>query len=228
MSKSSNVEDKNLMSQENSDVTQEAILPQDTVHCFPANKKQIILRRLFMGILSIASIAGLIFFLRPETQSLIMVLLLSIILIVFLLVFIQTFLIASYRVAIDYNEKKVVLRYMFRLLKIDFENFDAKDGVPDKAEQMLRQHSVGSGRQYKMYLILDDVYADACYQTTSSDLVSLEDFLKLKEECFNIARVYKAKEKYEELKNTFNADNQTEYQSLIEEALNEPSEEDEK
>lgn len=218
--------DSKILTADNTSDQSDTILPDNKVFCFPANKKQITVRRIVTSILGLASIAGIVFFLIPDTQNYIFSAILLVIFVINLLVFVQTFLIASFRVALDYNEKKVVLRYMFRRLHIDFENFDARDGVPDKAEQMIRQHAVGTERQNRMFLILDDVHADACYQTTSADLASIADFLKLKEEAFKIASVYKAKEKTDALKNSVDEKDQSDYQSLISEVMEESKEPD--
>ena len=76
--------------------------------------------------------------------------------IITVLVFIQSFLIANYRVAVDYNEKRIVLRYRFSLITIPFENFDAHHGAPDKKEEIIAnvQHVVVK------YLVLDDVFEE--------------------------------------------------------------------
>ena len=108
-----------------------------------------------------------------------------------LLVFIQTFLIAKYRVAIDYNNKKIVLRYRYSLIDIPFETFDARDGEPDKAEELLNS-ATNNGTKTE-YLILDNVFDEACYQTSTKDLASKEDFFTLKSESFAIAEAYGAR-----------------------------------
>lgn len=171
------------------------MLPKNTVHCYPANPAQILRRRVISLAVIILCITGIIFFLRPDTQSYAFVAMIGIVLASCILVFIQTFLIAGYRVAVDYNSNEVVLRYMFRKLKIPFAEFDSREGEPDKAQQMMSQAHVGSNKPQRMYLILDNVNDSACYQTSSYDLASIADFLKLKEETSLISKVFGAQEK---------------------------------
>ncbi len=154
-----------------------AELPDSGVHCFPANPKQVLVRRIVTIVLLPILIAGIIC----------------------VPVFIQTFLITKYRVAIDYSNKKVILRYMFRLLPIDFESFDARLGEPDQVERMLVRAKSMVGKNQRMYLILDDINSDACYQTTSDDLASVSDFLTLKEETFLISQKYRANDRKAEI-----------------------------
>lgn len=171
------------------------MLPHNTVHCFPANPTQVLRRRIISSVAVVLCVAGIVFFLQPDTQSYGFVALIGIVLISCLLVFAQTFLIAGYRVAVDYNNNEVVLRYMFRKLKIPFAEFDSREGEPDKAQKMMSQAHIGSSKPQKMYLILDNVNDSACYQTSSYDLASTEDFLKLKEETSLISKVFGAQEK---------------------------------
>ena len=84
---------------------------------------------------------------------------------------------------------------MFRLLQISFDNFDAKLGEPDQVERMLVRAKSMVGKSQRMYLILDDINSDACYQTTSEDLASISDFLTLKEETFLISQKYRAQDR---------------------------------
>lgn len=167
-------------------------LPKDGVHCFAANSKQINTRRIITIPLMIVFIALVCFFLLGKNQSIPLAAIAGIAFIIALLVFIQTFLIAKYRIAVDYNEKKIVLRYRFSLITIPFENFDARDGEPDRAEALLESSGLSGSKEKIYYLVLDNVLDDACYQTTTKDLASREDFFKLKEEVFAIAEAYGA------------------------------------
>jgi len=88
---------------------------------------------------------------------------------------------------------------MFRLLPIDFESFDARLGEPDQVERMLVRAKSMVGKNQRMYLILDDINSDACYQTTSDDLASVSDFLTLKEETFLISQKYRANDRKAEI-----------------------------
>ena len=165
-------------------------LPTEGVHCFPANAKQINSRRIIAAILFVAFTCGAIYCFTKMDTLLIAAIILAVAAIVVLLVFIQTFLIAKYRVAVDYNEKNVVLRFRYSTIKIPFENFDARVGTPDKAEALIDNNLSAGGAQY---LVLDNVYEDACFQTSTRDLASKEDFLKLKDEAFAIADAYGAR-----------------------------------
>lgn len=167
-------------------------LPQEGVHCFAAKGKQITTRRVITLPLMAISIALICLFLLMEEKNIAAAVASAIVFIVSLLVFIQTFLIAKYRIAVDYNEKKIVLRYRYSLITIPFENFDARDGEPDKAEALIDNSALG-GSDKVYYLVLDNVLDDACYQTTTKDLASREDFFKLKEEVFAIADAYGAR-----------------------------------
>lgn len=164
-----------------------AQLPQDGVHCFAANGKQIKQRRIITIPLCIVFLAFAIYLLVTKNYPL--AICSFVVVLVSFLVFIQSFLIANYRVAVDYNEKMIVLRYRFSLITIPFENFDAHNGAPDKKEELLAtvQHEVIK------YLVLDNVFEDACYQTSTKDLASVEDFDKLSAEAFAIAEAYGAK-----------------------------------
>ena len=165
-------------------------LPSEGVHCFPASAKQINSRRIITAILFVAFVCGAIYCFTKMDTLLIPAIILAVGAIVVLLVFIQTFLIAKYRVAVDYNEKNIVLRFRYSTIKIPFENFDARIGTPDKAEALIDNNLSAGGAQY---LVLDNVYEDACFQTSTRDLASKEDFLKLKEEAFAIADAYGAR-----------------------------------
>lgn len=176
-----------------------AELPDSGVHCFPANPKQVLVRRIVTIVLLPILIAGLILLLTQGSGYYVLLPLLIIPIIICVPVFIQTFLITKYRVAIDYSNKKVILRYMFRLLPIDFESFDARLGEPDQVERMLVRAKSMVGKNQRMYLILDDINSDACYQTTSDDLASVSDFLTLKEETFLINQKYRANDRKAEI-----------------------------
>lgn len=167
-------------------------LPKEGVHCFAANGKQITTRRIVTVPLMILSIAMVCFFLLGENSSIPLAIFAGIFFVVSLLVFIQTFLIAKYRIAVDYKEKKIVLRYRYSLITIPFENFDAREGEPDKAESLIDNSALGS-KDKVYYLVLDNVLDDACYQTTTKDLASREDFFKLQTEVFAIAEAYGAR-----------------------------------
>ena len=117
--------------------------------------------------------------------------------IISILVFAQSFLIAKFRVAVDYNEKNVVLRYRYSKIAIPFENFDGRDGTPDQAEALIDKNFK---KDATFYLVLDDVFEDACYQTSSSDLESVDDFKQLREECFAIAEAYGARNSKDKVK----------------------------
>ena len=50
------------------------------------------------------------------------------------------------------------------------------------------------------YLVLDNVFDEACYQTSSKDLASAEDFNQLKEEALAIADAYGARNSEDAIK----------------------------
>ena len=125
----------------------------------------------------------------------------------FILVFCQTFLVAKFRVAVDYNEKNIVLRYRYSKILIPFENFDARDGAPDQAEAMIDKNF---NKAENAYLVLDDVFEDACYQTSIADLESKEDFEKLKADCFAIADAYGARNSKDKVKFYYEKDDEVE------------------
>lgn len=174
---------------ENNDLI--AKLPKEGVHCFPANESQIRTRRIVTVILMIAFIALAVVFLVIANKNYIVAAVGGLGCLISFLVFIQTFLIAKFRVAVDYNEKKLVLRYRFSLIDIPFDSFDAREGEPDKAEEMLN-NAVNKG-SVTQYLVLDNVFDEACYQTSSKDLASKEDFAKLMSEALAIADAYGAR-----------------------------------
>lgn len=164
-----------------------AKLPQEGVHCFAANTKQVKNRRIVTVPLMIIFLALGIYMLVSKSYAIGACSLVAFV--IFLLVFIQSFLIANYRVAVDYNEKRIVLRYRFSLITIPFENFDAHIGAPDRAEEMLASMNHVAVK----YLVLDNVFEDACYQTSTKDLASSSDFDQLMKEAFDIAEAYGAK-----------------------------------
>ena len=170
-----------------------AKLPQEGVHCFAANSKQINVRRIItVPLMAITVVLGF-FFLMSKYSNLIIACASFACFVIAALVFAHTFLIAKYRIAVDYNEKKIILRYRYNLITIPFETFDARDGEPDRAEALLENSQLG-GNEKVYYLVLDNVLDDACYQTTTKDLASKEDFFKLKEETFAIADAYGARD----------------------------------
>ena len=183
------------------DAAKVAALPQEGVHCFAANAKQISTRRIVTVILMVAFLALAIVGLVLSETNYIMIGIGACGLIISLLVFCQTFLIAKYRVAVDYNEKKIVLRYRYSLITIPFENFDARDGDADRAEEMLNN----AGGQVVSYLILDNVFDEACFQTSTKDLASKEDFEQLKSEAFAIADAYGARNSENAIKQMYTA-----------------------
>ena len=174
------------------DQTKVAALPSEGVHCFAASAKQISTRRIVTIILMVAFIGLAVGGCLMSELNVIMLGAGIVGFIVSLLVFLQTFLITKFRVAVDYNEKKIVLRYRFSTIDIPFENFDAREGEPDMAEELLDNSALG-GNEKTYYLVLDNVFEEACFQTSNKDLASNADFFKLKEECLAIADAYGAR-----------------------------------
>jgi len=169
------------------------ILPKDVVHCFPARKSVIAFRRAVTIPLFFIFLAGAVYFLLPDSRSIALAFFAAAGSTVSLLVFIQSFLIASYRVALDYGQKAVTLRYKFQIIRISFSDFDTREGKPDRAESLLSSSSLNRNKKPVRYLILDNVRDSACYQTTSKDLASEEDFNRLKTEAENIRDVFRGK-----------------------------------
>ena len=164
-----------------------AKLPQEGVHCYPGSAKKINRNRIVSAVFCVALAAGTAAcFLLANGNYTLMLFggVCAIGVIVSILVFCQTFLVAKYRVAVDYNEKAVVLRYRYSTISIPFENFDGREGKPDEAQALIDKNFNKGGNEY---LILDDVFQDACYQTSMTDLESAEDFKKLRDDCFAIA-----------------------------------------
>lgn len=185
------------------EISQEELdkLPKDTVHCFPASKSQILKRRIITLIIAALDCAALGYLLAGKTDpGLLLWCVFGAVFAVCLIVFIHTFVIAKYRVAMDYKNKEVALRYMFSKITIPFDSFDARDGEADRAMQILQNSTLGANMQRVNYLVLDNVYEEVCYQTSSKDLASKEDFDLLAKEAKLVASIYKAKEQYDALK----------------------------
>ena len=193
----SEVEEKNL------EISQEELdkLPKDTVHCFPASKTQILRRRIICLVVAVLVCAGVGFLIAGNTDpGPLLWCVFGAIFLVCAVVFVHTFVIAKYRVAMDYQKKEVALRYMFSKITIPFDSFDARDGAADRATQLIANSTIGANMAKVSYLILDNVYEEVCYQTSSKDLATKEDFDLLAKEAKAVAAVYKSKEKYDALK----------------------------
>jgi len=210
-----------------------AKLPQEGVHCYPGSAKKINRNRIISAIFCVALAAGTAAcFILANGNYTLMLLggVCAIGVIVSILVFCQTFLVAKYRVAVDYNEKAVVLRYRYSTISIPFENFDGREGKPDEAQALIDKNFNKGGNEY---LILDDVFQDACYQTSMTDLESAEDFKKLRDDCFAIADAYGARNSKDKVKFYYEKDaddredvDEDEIEKLIEEAKSESSKPD--
>ena len=175
-------------------------LPKEGVHCYPANPSKITRNRVLSVIFFILGVFLVLIGLLKVSDNIIKIALLvvgGLSTIISILVFAQSFLIAKFRVAVDYNEKNVVLRYRYSKIAIPFENFDGRDGTPDQAEALINKNFK---KDATYYLVLDDVFEDACYQTSSSDLESVDDFKQLREECFAIAEAYGARNSKDKVK----------------------------
>ncbi len=199
-------------------------LPKEGVHCYPANPSKITRNRVLSVIFCILGIFLALIGLLKVSDNIIKIGLLvvgCISTIISILVFAQSFLIAKFRVAVDYNEKNVVLRYRYSKIAIPFENFDGRDGSPDQAEAIIDKNFK---KDATFYLVLDDVFEYACYQTSSSDLESVDDFKQLREECFAIAEAYGARNSKDKVKFYYEKDNEgkdtgsTDLDALVEEA----------
>ena len=199
-------------------------LPKEGVHCYPANPSKITRNRVLSVIFCILGIFLALIGLLKVSDNIIKIGLLvvgCISTIISILVFAQSFLVAKFRVAVDYNEKNVVLRYRYSKIAIPFENFDGRDGSPDQAEAIIDKNFK---KDATFYLVLDDVFEDACYQTSSSDLESVDDFKQLREECFAIAEAYGARNSKDKVKFYYEKDNEgkdtgsTDLDALVEEA----------
>ena len=198
-------------------------LPKEGVHCYPANPSKITRNRAVSVIFFVIGIFLLCYGLLMVSDNIIKLALVvvgSLSTIISILVFAQSFLIAKFRVAVDYNEKNVVLRYRYSKISIPFENFDGRDGTPDQAEAIIDKNFK---KDATLYLVLDDVFEDACYQTSSSDLESLDDFKQLREDCFAIVEAYGARNSKDKVKFYYEKDEtekdtgSTDLDALIEE-----------
>ncbi|MCR4776821.1 MAG: hypothetical protein K5869_10650 [Saccharofermentans sp.] len=177
-----------------------AKLPKDGVHCYAGNPGKIMRNRVVSIIFLLLSAALAVFGFLNAKNGVVMIALggVGVVLAVcFILVFCQTFLVSKFRVAVDYNEKNIVLRYRYSKILIPFENFDARDGAPDQAEALIDKNFK---KGENAYLVLDDVFEDACYQTSIADLESKDDFEKLKADCFAIADAYGARNSKDKVK----------------------------
>ena len=204
------------METEFGDAAKIAKLPQEGVHCYPGSAKKINRNRIVSAILCVALAAGTAAcFLMANGNYTIMLLggVCAVGIIVSILVFCQTFLVAKYRVAVDYNEKAVVLRYRYSTISIPFENFDGREGKPDDAQALIDKNF---NKGVNQYLILDDVFQDACYQTSATDLESVEDFKKLRDDCYAIADAYGARNSKDKVKFYYEKD-EDEYDDTVDE-----------
>jgi len=199
-------------------------LPKEGVHCYPANPSKITRNRVVSVLFFILGVFLVLIGLLKVTDNIFKIGLLVVggfSALISILVFAQSFLIAKFRVAVDYNEKNVVLRYRYSKIAIPFENFDGRDGSPDQAEAIIDKN-FKKGATF--YLVLDDVFEDACYQTSSSDLESVDDFKQLREECFAIAEAYGARNSKDKVKFYYEKDSEskdtgsTDLDALVEEA----------
>ena len=175
-------------------------LPKEGVHCYPASASKITRNRIVSVIFFVIGVFLVLVGLLKVSDNIIKIGLLvvgGLSALISILVFAQTFLIAKFRVAVDYNEKSVVLRYRYSKIVIPFENFDGRDGSPDQAEELINKNFK---KDTTYYLVLDDVFEDACYQTSSSDLESVDDFKQLRDECFAIAEAYGARNSKDKVK----------------------------
>lgn len=209
-------------------------LPKEGVHCYPANPSKIARNRIVSVIFFVIGLFLLFIGLLKVNDNFIIKIGLLVVggfsALISLLVFAQSFLIAKFRVAVDYNEKNVVLRYRYSKIAIPFENFDGRDGTPDQAEALIDKNFK---KDKTYYLVLDDVFEDACYQTSSTDLESVDDFKQLREECFAIAEAYGARNSADKVKFYYEKDNMekdagsTDIDAVIEETKAEKKAEEE-
>jgi hypothetical protein len=206
-------------------------LPKEGVHCYPANASKITRNRIVSVIFCVLGVFLVLVGLLKVSDNMLKIGLLvvgGLSAVISILVFAQSFLIAKFRVAVDYNEKNVVLRYRYSKIAIPFENFDGRDGTPDQAEALIDKNFK---KDTTFYLVLDDVFEDACYQTSSSDLESVDDFKQLREECFAIAEAYGARNSKDKVKFYYEKDEadvgSTEIDAIIEETKAEKKAEEE-
>lgn len=202
-------------------------LPKEGVHCYPANASKISRNRILSVVFFVIGVALAIVgavVVSNNIPKLALLIVGSLSALISILVFAQSFLIANFRVAVDYNEKNVVLRYRYSKIAIPFENFDGRDGTPDQAEALIDKNFK---KDDTFYLVLDDVFEDACYQTSSSDLESVADFKQLREECFAIAEAYGARDSKDKVKFYYEKDEpekdegSTDLDALVKEAKEE-------
>lgn len=210
-----------------------AKLPKEGVHCYPANASKITRNRIVSAVFFVIGVAAIVLGLLKFSDNIVKVAFVvagAVCAIISVLVFAQSFLIAKFRVAVDYNEKNVVLRYRYSKIAIPFENFDGRDGTPDQAEAIIDKNLK---KDKTFYLVLDDVFEDACYQTSSSDLESVDDFKQLRDECFKIAEAYGARDSKDKVKFYYEKDEpekdkgSTDIDALVEEAKAEKKADDE-
>ena len=206
-------------------------LPKDGVHCYPANASKIARNRIVSVIFFVIGVFLVLVGLLKVSDNIIKIGLLvvgGLSALISILVFAQSFLIAKFRVAVDYNEKSVVLRYRYSKIAIPFENFDGRDGSPDQAEELINKNFK---KDTTYYLVLDDVFEDACYQTSSTDLESVDDFKQLREEAFAIAEAYGARNSKDKVKFYYEKDEadkgSTDIDAVIEETKAEKKAEEE-
>ena len=167
-------------------------LPKEGVHCYPANPSKITRNRVLSVIFCVIGVFLVFFGLLKVTDNIVKIALLvvgGLSALISILVFAQSFLIAKFRVAVDYNEKNVVLRYRYSKIAIPFENFDGRDGTPDQAEALIDKNFK---KDQTFYLVLDDVFEDEI----SGDVWSQD----LREECFAIAEAYGARNSKDKVK----------------------------
>ena len=206
-------------------------LPKEGVHCYPANASKIARNRIVSVIFFVVGVFLVLIGLLKVSDNIVKLALLvvgGLSALISLLVFCQSFLIAKFRVAVDYNEKNVVLRYRYSKIAIPFENFDGRDGTPDQAEALIDKNFK---KDNTYYLVLDDVFEDACYQTSSSDLESIDDFKQLRDEAFAIAEAYGARNSKDKVKFYYEKEEgeagSTDLDALVQEAKDEKKADDE-
>ena len=156
-------------------------LPKDGVHCYPANASKIARNRIVSVIFFVIGVFLVLVGLLKVSDNIIKIGLLvvgGLSALISILVFAQSFLIAKFRVAVDYNEKSVVLRYRYSKIAIPFENFDGRDGSPDQAEELINKNFK---KDTTYYLVVDD-------------------FKQLRDECFAIAEAYGARNSKDKVK----------------------------
>ena len=91
-------------------------LPKEGVHCYPANPSKITRNRVLSVVFCVIGVFLVLIGLLKVTDNILKIALLvvgGLSALISILVFAQSFLIAKFRVAVDYNEKNVVLRYRY-------------------------------------------------------------------------------------------------------------------